>query len=123
MAEVMPLPYGARCSWWDTMDKVGKLPGTASPLGSIPCCPICSNVLFQHNEGLESWMQKAREHAERTGDKDYVEFLEWARGRCFPNFQFARQAFDRRSILPDNVGRVKHDFHPSRGGNDHGRFG
>ena len=81
---------GARCTWWDTIDKAGKMPG---PVGThtMPCCPNCKSPLFQ-NEPAEWW--RAVDQYEASGHfPGYRAFVEWMQGRCFPNLDAAKAAY------------------------------
>lgn len=81
--------YGVRCSWWDSIDKVGHTkPG---PDGhSLPCCPHCGSVLFEvpkmlWENGIDAYVLKE--------DPNYQKMIEWMRGKCFPNFGLAKAAY------------------------------
>lgn len=112
----MPLPYGARCTWWDTMDKVGSFPvepltitrsdGSTweTPGHPLPCCPICKGMLFQV-ESLEQWQLNVQAHASTSGDKDYPGFVEWLRGRCFPDYAKARYCYANREQFHPDIGK------------------
>lgn len=111
-----PLPYGARCTWWDSMDKVGTLPtepmeltrgdGSKTTIGGypIPCCPICHGVLFQV-ASLEEWNQNVARFSLEKRDPGYVAFIDWLRGRCFPDFKKARFAYDNREQFAEDIGK------------------
>jgi hypothetical protein len=80
--------YGASCSWWNSIDKVGR---TA---GGLPACPICHGSLYEMGDG-EWWAGVDRKV--KVDDPIYREFIEWLRGRCYrgPNYlENARAAFD-----------------------------
>lgn len=80
--------YGARCTWWDGIAKVGKL-------GSgLPCCPHCRNVLFEM-DNEEQWWAGVDRH-ETDGHPGYRAMMEWARGKCFPDFPTLVNAFQNR---------------------------
>lgn len=68
--------YGARCTWWDSIDKVAKTPS------GLPCCPHCGGVLFEVPSETEWWEQVDRCALIEPG---YREFIEWLRDRCFPH--------------------------------------
>src|SRR5690606_31561522 len=103
-ARMSPLPYGAVCTWWDSIDKAGQLvtdparvtrgngSTTTIRASTLPCCPHCRGVLFQVDSEA-AWWSVINEHARRTGDADYPEFIRWLRGRCFPDMRTARAAF------------------------------
>lgn len=67
--------YGARCSWWDTEDKMSS---TAS---GLPCCPFCRGVLFEVQSETKWWAGVDAHTAK--GDPEYRTFVEWLRGKCF----------------------------------------
>lgn len=86
------IAYGTRCSWWDSIDKVGKTPPHNGI--SIPCCPHCGSPLFEVPDE-QSWFAGVDKHdAKNPG---YRAFVEWLRGRCFPNYQDARAVYDRET--------------------------
>ena len=76
--------YGARCVWWDSIDKVDTLPS------GLPCCPFCRGVLFQIDEA--EWDADAKEY-EDAGHEGYVKFIEWLRGKCFLTQKAAEAAY------------------------------
>lgn len=103
----MPDPrivVGARCTWWDSIDKVGHKELPAKPLRfangrefssgpmRLPCCPHCSSVLYEF-EDLAHWNESVESYAERVADKDYQDLIAWSRGQCFSDFVFAREAW------------------------------
>jgi hypothetical protein len=73
------IAYGARCGWWDSIDKVG------TKASGLPCCPHCGGVLFEVATE-EEWWASARRH-EADGHPGYVAALEWSRGQCFPSVE------------------------------------
>lgn len=88
--------YGARCSWWDSIDKVGETaprPGRISgnPF-SLPACPFCLGVLFEVENEASWWAQV--DEMEANGMPDYHAFIEWLRGKCRPSLTAARAEFD-----------------------------
>lgn len=94
------LVYGARCTWWDSIEKAGRRDApvsvggrTISParLGrpGLPCCPRCGSVLFQQED--DKWWEDVRQH-EANGNPGYEEFVRWMRGRCFPSMKHAQEA-------------------------------
>ena len=80
--------YGARCVWWDGIEKAGSILRTAGP--EMPCCPHCRSPLYQQDEP-EWWAGVARYEAD--GHPGYREFVEWWRGKCFPTFAAAKRAY------------------------------
>lgn len=110
------IPYGARCTWWDSIDKVGSLPTppmnltrgdgsqTKIEAHSLPCCPICKGVLFEFPT-LEEWQKNVTAYAEKVGDPEYPEFISWLRGRCFPDYAKARYCFNNRGVFDPDIGK------------------
>ncbi len=76
--------YGARCTWWDSIDKVGH---TVPRVGEyrLPVCPHCRQVLFEVPNEAE-WFA-AVDRYEAAGHPGYRARMTWARGRCFPNME------------------------------------
>lgn len=85
MSEAKVIVYGARCVWWDGIEKAGQLES------GIPCCPHCKSVLFQKPE--EEWIQDVTKHNDRVSG--YLVFVQWLRGKCYPSWGAARLAYDR----------------------------
>lgn len=77
--------YGARCVWWDSIDKVA-----AKPSG-LPCCPSCGGVLFEMASESEWWASVRRHETEQ--EPGYAAFVEWLRGKCYPTADEARLAY------------------------------
>lgn len=85
------IAYGARCTWWDGIRKVGK-----RQVGefSLPCCPHCKGMLFEmQNEG--EWFAGVEKH-EKNGNPGYRAMVEWGRGKCFRNYDEMKHAYDAR---------------------------
>jgi len=76
--------YGARCTWWDSIEKVSHTDG------GLPCCPHCKGVLFQQEES--GWWTNV-EHHERDGHPGYANMIRWARGSCFPGIKALEAAY------------------------------
>lgn len=77
------IAYGAHCTWWDSIDKIGNR-------GGLPCCPHCQNVLFEM-ETIKPWNEGVdRVEADKPGYKD---FITWLRGKCYPNYNKAVRAY------------------------------
>lgn len=93
--------YGARCSWWGSIQEAK---GRRNPQGGppMPCCPHCGGPLFEKPEEL-SWWAEVKAAAVRNDDEAYVEFIGWLRGKCHPDrgrqgpygLDIARRLFDR----------------------------
>ena len=77
--------YGARCTWWDSIDKVAKKPS------GLPCCPHCGGVLFEVPTEAD-WWEQVDDYAAGT-EPGYREFIEWLRSRCLSSHDQARQAW------------------------------
>ena len=98
------IAYGARCTWWDSIDKVGTLvqpvgPNDKRPMAGLPCCPRCRNMLFQV-DNIGVWQDGVNAYAKKTDDPKYIEFIAWMRGKCYPTMDAARKAFDKESFKP-----------------------
>ncbi len=79
--------YGTVCTWWDSIDKVGR----GIPFG-LPCCPHCGGPLLEvSNEQV--WFNAVDAH-EKNGHPLYRKFIEWQRGKCYKNTEAARQAYE-----------------------------
>jgi hypothetical protein len=78
--------YGARCVWWNTIDKAGT---SSKEAHALPCCPHYGGVLFQQEES-DWWAGVSRYESDHPG---YRKFVDWWRGRCFPTFAAAKQAY------------------------------
>lgn len=83
--------YGARCAWWDSINKIGK---TAPDLRghSLPCCPFCGSVLFEMSS-MKEW-NAGVERYEAAGHPGYGKMITWARGKCFPNMTAMNKAYE-----------------------------
>lgn len=80
MASDPRVVYGARCAWWDTIEKTATVNG--KPDG-LPCCPNCGSPLFEvASESV--WWNGVEAHDDMN--PGYREFVEWLRGKCFPGF-------------------------------------
>ena len=94
------IAYGAICSWWDSIDKVGSTssltPGVISDdVIAIPCCPHCKGVLFEIPTEAE-WFKSVDAYAKTPGNENYRAFIEWARGKCFKGgYPEAKEAFKK----------------------------
>jgi hypothetical protein len=88
--------YGASCTWWDSIDKVGKL--TRTVLGreaSVPCCPNCSSVLYEVAD--ESHMMQGLDDYDAKHPGYKAMFL-WARGKCFRDWTELRAAYEKEKL-------------------------
>lgn len=84
------IPYGMRCTWWDSISKVGLT--AHGPSGHrLPCCPICGGMLFEV-ESEAKWFEGVDRH-EASGHPGYRAMIEWARGKCFRNFAAMSAAY------------------------------
>lgn len=83
------IAYGALCTWWDSIRKVGK-----NEVG-LPCCPHCRGVLFETKDEA-TWFAAVDEH-ERLGNMNYRAMIEWSRGKCFRNYALLESAYLRRN--------------------------
>ena len=102
----MPLPYGACCTWWDSMDRAGSLTfppskltrgdgsQTENPGSSLPCCPHCKGALLQA-ESEQAWWAGVEAHAKLASEPEYPAFVRWMRGRCFASMESARSQYAR----------------------------
>lgn len=78
---------GARCVWWDSIGKA-----VANRQG-LPTCPHCGSVLFE-TPSEAAWWDAVDGH-ERAGNPGYRAQLEWLRGRCFPTWRAAVDAYEQ----------------------------
>lgn len=79
------IPYGARCTWWDGIDKIGRRDGR------LPCCPHCRNMLFEVPDE-KTWFEGVDRY-EASGNPGYRAMIEWSRGKCFPNLDALKAAY------------------------------
>lgn len=80
--------YGARCTWWDSIDKIGHKGSEGGH--SLPCCPHCGSMLFEMPNEQRWWRSVDNMELERPG---YRKLVEWARGKCFPDFDTMKRAY------------------------------
>ncbi len=79
------IPYGARCTWWDSIDKVGVR-------GGLPVCPHCHNVLFGLPT-IEAWYAGVdRYDVDHPG---YRKLIDWSRGKCFAHHWQLIEAYNK----------------------------
>lgn len=89
------IPYGIRCTWWDSISKVA-LTAPSGPHGiRIPCCPHCGSPLFEV-ESEQVWFEGVDRH-EANGNPGYRAMVEWGRGKCFPNYAALTKAYAGRA--------------------------
>jgi hypothetical protein len=81
----MKIVYGARCSWWDDINKANK-----NEVG-LPCCPFCGSVLFETD--LESWNVAIAVHDKKH--PGYKKVVQWMKGKCFLSYEVAQKEYDR----------------------------
>lgn len=79
--------YGARCGWWDSIDKVGVD-------GGLPCCPHCKGLLFEMDSPKTWWAGVDRYEA--AGHQGYHAFVEWIRGKCM-DWSEAQEIYERET--------------------------
>ncbi len=92
------IAYGARCTWWDGIRKVEKMPAGGGFL--LPCCPHCHGMLFEvANEG--EWFAAVDKH-EAAGNPGYRATVEWGRGKCFRSYAELKRAYDAASHPKSN---------------------
>lgn len=72
--------YGARCMWWDSIDKVAVKGGVP---GGLPVCPHCGRSLFETTDEATWWSGVSKYEAD--GHPGYRVMIEWSRGKCFPD--------------------------------------
>nr|WP_294577496.1 hypothetical protein [uncultured Rhodopila sp.] len=79
--------YGARCTWFGPIAEIGKR-------GGIPACPHCGSPLYEMpNEAM--WWRVVDKH-EAAGNPGYRAFVEWLRGKHFPTYTAAQDAYSKR---------------------------
>jgi hypothetical protein len=85
--------YGARCTWWDGIEKIGKSPSSTGEF-ALPCCPHCGSMLFEIPDP-ETWWSGARK-SQAEGHAGYIAFIEWLKGKCFPDIKRAQAAYQAK---------------------------
>lgn len=85
------IAYGARCTWWDSITKAGRV---GKVVGGLPCCPHCGGVLFEV-ESERLWWEQVDRYAKTTAE-GYREFMAWARGKCFRNYDTAAEQYQQQ---------------------------
>ena len=81
--------YGARCMWWDSIDKLVAHSGA-----TLPCCPRCGGMLFELPDENMWWAGVDRYEA--NGHPGYRAMIEWSRGKCFPSLEATQKAYTER---------------------------
>lgn len=93
---------GAKCTWWDSIDKVKK-----DKQSGLPVCPYCGNVLFEVSS-IEKWNEAVDRYVQSTGFTDYSAYTEWNRGRqCCKTFDENIEQFIKetgKTNVPRNTG-------------------
>lgn len=88
------IAYGARCTWWDHISKVGTWspkPRAGEAPHTLPCCPHCRGMLFEcANEDV--FMDGVRKF-EAKGHEGYTDFMLWVRGKCFAGVDSAASMY------------------------------
>ncbi len=87
----MKMVYGARCAWFDTIDKAALHPN-----GVTPCCPFCQSVLYEQDEA--AWWAAVKRHAKKV--PGYEAVVRWSQGRCFASWQAAKAAYEAERSAP-----------------------
>lgn len=87
MSEDTRIVYGALCTWWNGIEKVGSRNG-------LPCCPKCKRMLFEMPSPKEWW--HAVEKHKADGHPGYRDFVEWLKDKCYPNFAAAKAAYEAK---------------------------
>jgi hypothetical protein len=82
--------YGARCTWWDSIQNIGH---TRGPGPRLPACPHCGSVLFEMPD--EARFMAGVPAYEAAGHPGYGDALRWARGKCFQNAEAMQLAYRR----------------------------
>lgn len=66
--------YGVVCTWWGLPSEASKQPNT-----DLPCCPHCKGLLY--SVATEMWSATQEEHASALKDENYLEYMQWLKGR------------------------------------------
>ncbi len=84
--------YGMRCVWWDGIEKTARTPERDGH--SFPCCPCCGSVLMQMDDPKQ-WWDTVEKH-EAAGHPGYRAFIEWMKGKCFPDMKSAKAVYEAK---------------------------
>src|SRR5262245_49663159 len=76
--------WGMSCTWWGSIEEASTTDDTEQP-----CCPHCGMPLYEQEEEL---FQRGLA-ATRQASPDYYELWVWMRGKCFPSFLTAKEAY------------------------------
>ena len=114
------IPYGARCTWWDSIYKVGLTPAVPGK-PRLPCCPGCGGMLFEV-DSEETWFAGIDRY-EAAGHPGYRAMMEWGRGQCFrtmTDLQYAylfrpRSSYPVEHIVPQRSAPTKRQRRRDRG--------
>lgn len=90
------IAYGARCTWWDSIHKVGHTPERNGH--SLPACPHCGGVLFEFPDEAE--FLAGVPAYEASGHPGYGKALMWARGKCFQGVAAMEAAYRAETERP-----------------------
>lgn len=77
------LAMSISCTWWDSLTKAALEHGQ-------PVCPHCGRPALRFPEKL--WWERIDYHGNSSAP-GYRQFVEWLRGRCFPNERQARAVY------------------------------
>lgn len=84
---------GARCTWWDSIDKIAKTPPKGPGHVQLPCCPHCGGELFEYENEAAWWAAVDSYAAEPTAPSYYRKMVEFGRGKCFRTFAQQKAAY------------------------------
>lgn len=75
----------SRCTWWDDAEN-------AIDVGGVLLCAKCHEPVRGVVESEEKFMRGMGERP-----KDFCDFVKWTKGKGFPNFQKAADAYRRET--------------------------
>lgn len=104
--------YGIRCTWWDSIDKIGFKPAAKRDEDQTPkpCCARCGGPIAVLP--LYNW-QQAMIKAENL-HAGYAEFLSWCRSRCYRSYEEAAEYYTKLTgcqVETDVPGALPEDSH------------